>query len=469
MSADLCWKSAIELAELIRRREVSPVEVMDAVLAQADRLNDRLNAVVTRHDDQSRAAARAAEQAVIRGDELGPLHGVPFSVKDLHVTAGVRTTYGSLLHQDHIPAVDAPIVARLKAAGAIPFGKTNTSEFGLIPLAMSAVFGDAHNPWNLDKNTGGSSGGSASAVATGIGPFATASDGGGSIRIPASFCGVYGIKPHMGRVPRHNYPKGWETLAHDGPITRTVADAALVLDCIAGPDDCDRWTLPDTGESFLDACNHDVTGLKLAWAPTLGGFPVETDVADVCAAAARRFEELGCHVDEINPELADLGRAQQIIVQCEAAAGIGERRQEWEPIMYEPIRGMLPKADTLTYHDLLHAQWSREDYWHEIRKVFAQYDALITPTCSITAPDNGTLGPRTINGEKIRPLSWLGFVVPFNMTWQPAASVPAGFDSAGLPVGLQIVGPRFGESRVFALSAAFERAAPWDHHPTIVR
>ena len=468
MYTDLCWKSANELAGLIRRREVSPVEVLDEVLAQTDRLNDRLNAVVTRFDDQARAAARAAEEAVIQGSELGPLHGVPFSVKDLHSTAGIRTTFGSKLHENFVPDVDAPIVARLKGAGAIPFGKTNTPEFGLIPLTLSHIFGDASNPWDLSKNPGGSSGGSAAAVACGMGPLATASDGGGSIRIPASFCGVFGIKPHFGRVPRLTSSHGWESLSHEGPIARTVADAALMLDVIAGPDDCDRWSLPAAGGTFLDACGKDVRGMKLAWSPTLGGFPVEPDVAEACSQAARRFEEMGCHVEEVNLELNDLGRAQQIIVQCEAAASIGDRRDEWQSVIYEPLQGMLPKADTLTYHDLMNAHWAREDYWHAIRHVFEGYDALLTPTASITAPDNGTLGPRLVNGQKIRPLSWIGFCVPFNMTWQPAATVPAGFDSSGLPVGLQIVGPRFGEVRILTLASAFEQIAPWNQRPPVV-
>ena len=338
--------------------------------------------------------ARAAQAAVMRGDELPPLWGVPITVKDLHLTAGIRTTLGSKLFENFVPDWDQPIVERLKRAGAIILGKTNTSEFGLIPLAANALFGDSRNPWDVRRNTGGSSGGSAAAVACGMGPLATASDGGGSIRIPASFCGVFGLKPQMGRVPHVAYPRGWESLSHQGVLSRTVRDTALALDVLSGPHPQDRWSLPAAGRSFLAACTGECAGLRVGWSPRLGQLPVEPEVMTVCQRAAERFEQLGCQVTPLELDLPDLGPAQQTIVLCEAATGMQARRAEWEQTIFPPTRKMLPNADKLTYHDLIRAQWAREEYWERISPVFEQFDALLTPTAPITAPRTARWGQR---------------------------------------------------------------------------
>ena len=461
MSQELCWMSAAELAAAIRQKQVSPVEAVDAVLAQIERVNPRVNAIVTLTAELARKHAREAEAAVMRGDALGPLHGVPVTIKDLHLTAGIRTTLGSRLYENYIPEHDQPIVERLRQAGAIMLGKTNTSEFGLVPLATNSIFGDSHNPWGHQFNTGGSSGGSAAAVACGLGPIATGSDGGGSIRIPASFCGVFGLKPHMGRVPHVHFPRGWESLSHQGVLTRTVADTALALDCLAGPHALDRWSLPPAACSFVSACTGEARGLKLAWCPALGKLPVEPEVLEVCQRGAARFEELGCTVAPLELDLPDLGPAQQTIVLCEVAASCQPRRAEWEQVMFPATRKMLPNADRLTYHDLLAAHWAREEYWEQISGVFERFDALVTVTAPVTAPLNGTLGPKVIAGQSVRTLAWLGHVVPANMTWQPAASLPVGFDSRGLPVGLQLIGRRFDEWTLLRLSSAYEAAYPW--------
>jgi len=470
MSAnEICFLSAEDLAAAIRARRISPVEAVEAVLAQTDRLNGELNAIVTRTDEQARQQAREAEAAVMRGETLPPLWGVPVTVKDLHLTAGIRTTLGSKLFADFVPQHDQPIVARLKQAGAIIIGKTNTSEFGLIPLAANALFGECRNPWNGMHNTGGSSGGAAAAVACGMGPLATASDGGGSIRIPASFCGIFGLKPQMGRVPHVPFPRGWESLSHQGVLSRTVRDTALALDVLSGPHTLDRWSLPAVGRKFLDACTGEARGLRLAWCPRLGQLPVERDVFNVCEQAVLRFEQLGCPVTPLELELPDLGPAQQTIVLCEAAVGMQERRAEWEQSIFPPTRKMLPNADKLTYYDLVRAQWAREEYWEKIGPLFDEYDALLTPTAPITATLNGTLGPKVIEGRTVRALSWLGHVVPANMTWQPAASLPVGFDSQGLPVGLQIMGRRHDEWTVLQLASAYEAAHPWgQQRPPVV-
>ena len=294
-----------------------------------------------------------------------------------------------------------------------------------------------------------------------MGPLATASDGGGSIRIPASFCGVFGLKPQMGRVPHIPFPRGWESLSHQGVVSRTVRDTALALDALVGPHPKDRWSLPATGRTFLSACTGECRGLRLCWSPRLGNLPVEPQVMSICQQAAERFERLGCEVVPQELDLPDLGSAQQTIVLCEAAVGMQARRAEWEQTIFPPTRKMLPNADKLTYYDLIRAHWAREEYWEKISPVFDQFDALLTPTSPITAPLNGTLGPKVIEGRAVRALSWLGHVVPANMTWQPAASMPVGFDSQGLPVGLQITGRQHDEWTVLRLASAYEAAFPW--------
>lgn len=461
MPAELCWMSAIELAARIQSKQVSPVEVLEAHLAQIGRVDPRVKAFITRCDNLARQSARAAEEAVMRGEPLGPLHGVPVAVKDLHVTAGIRTTFGSKLFENFVPDWDQPIVAALKRAGAVILGKTNTAEFGLVPLVCNSLLGDSLNPWHADYNTGGSSGGSAAAVVCGMAPLATGSDGGGSIRVPASFCGAFGIKPHMGRVPNVPFPRGWESLSHHGPLSRHVADAALMLDVVSVPHAADRWALPPHEGRFQDACTADAKGLKLAWCARLGSLPIEPEVRLLCEQGARRFEQLGCHVDEVELDLPDIRRAQQIIVLCEAATAFADRRDEWERVIYPGLSRMLPHADQLTYHDLVRAHWERDEYWERLAPLFDNYDALLTPVASVSATLNGTFGPDQIEGQPARALAWLSFCVPFNMTWQPAASIPVGRDSLGIPIGLQLVGRRFDEATLFRLSSAYEEAFPW--------
>jgi aspartyl-tRNA(Asn)/glutamyl-tRNA(Gln) amidotransferase subunit A len=461
MSNKLCWMSASEIARQVRAGRLSPREPLEAVLAQADRVNPRVNALITRLDESARAQALALESRIAAGEPVGPLAGVPVSVKDLHLMAGVRTTFGCKLYEDFVAEWDHPIVERLRAADAILFAKTNTSEFGLVPLTANSIFGDSHNPWQADCNTGGSSGGSAAAVACGMGPLATGSDGGGSIRVPAAFCGVYGLKPQMGRIPHVAFPRGWESLSHQGVLSRNVLDTALALDVLSGPHPADRQSLPAPAESFVAACRHEPRGWKLAWCPRLGDLAADAEVLEICEQAALRFEDLGCVVDEVALDLPDLGPAQQQIVLCEAATAMEPLREAWRNAVFPANRKIYDQAQRLTFQDLIHANWSRDDYLERLAPLFAQYDALLTPTASITAPKNGTLGPKELNGAPQRSLFWLSYCVPFNMTGQPAASLPAGRSASGLPVGLQIVGGRFDEARVLALSAAYQEAYDW--------
>jgi aspartyl-tRNA(Asn)/glutamyl-tRNA(Gln) amidotransferase subunit A len=459
---DLCWLPAVELAAQIRAKKMSPVEVMDAVLARIERVNPTLNAYCTLTAEEARDAAQAAEVSVMTGEELGPLHGVPVSIKDLLFTRRLLTTGGSRLFADHVPEEDAVSVERLKGAGAIILGKTNTSEFGHKAVTDNPLFGITRNPWSPALTPGGSSGGAAAAVAAGMGPLALGTDDGGSIRIPASFSGTYGLKPSFGRVPRGAGFPGLETLSHTGPITRTVRDAALVLDALAGPDDRDRFSLPaDTGISFLEACEGGLSGLSVAWSADLGHAVVDPEVADLCARAAEVFETLGCHVEVVTPGWDNPEEIFRSIAPAEIHGAWGDRLEDSADRLDRSLVALLRYGKGITAKQYVDAMARRHDFWTEVQRFLARFDLLITPTVAVPAFPVARPAVKEINGQVVSPLGWIPFCFPFNLTGQPAASVPAGFTASGLPVGLQIVGRRFADRTVLAASAAFEAAQPW--------
>jgi len=465
---DLVWRPALELAALVRSKQVSPVEVVEAVLARIERLNPTLNCFAAVTADEARDAAVAAEVEVMTGEELGPLHGVPVSIKDLLFTRRVPTTGGSRLFADHVPEEDAVAVERLKGAGAIMIGKTTTPEFGHKAVTESPLLGITRNPWNAALTPGGSSGGAAAAVAAGLGPLAVGTDGGGSIRVPASFCGIYGLKPSFGRVPQAPGFPGWESLTHTGPLTRTVRDAALMLETIAGPDDRDRHSLPAADRSFLAACEEGIAGLSVAWSPDLGYARVDPEVADLCAAAAERFESLGSHVEVVSPSWEDPEEMFRVTVGAETWGAWGDRLESDGDKMDRSFRAFLKYGATVTSAQLLRALRGRNELWAEVQRFLARFDLLITPTVAVPPFEVGRPGLNEVNGQPSSPLGWMPFCFPFNLTGQPAASVPVGFTRAGLPVGLQIVGRRHADHTVLAASAAFEAAQPWaDRRPPI--
>ncbi len=459
---DLPWVAALDLAAMIRKKAMSPVEVMDAVLARIEQTHPRLNAYCTVTADDARDAASAAEVAVMTGEPLGPLHGVPFSVKDLVFTRRVLTTGGSRLFADHVPEEDAVVVERLKGAGAILLGKTNTPEFGHKGVTDNPLFGVTRNPWNPDLTPGGSSGGAGAAVAAGLGPLAVGTDGGGSIRIPASFCGIYGLKPSYGRVPSYPRFPGWHGVSVTGPMTRTVRDAGLMLDVVAGPDDRDRHSLPaDAGGSYLAACDAGIAGLSVGWSADFGYARVDPEVLDLCAQAAERFETLGCHVEVVTPSWDDPEEIFRAMSAAESYAAWGRAMEEGEERLDRSFTAVLRFGKTVDVATYLAAAGRREELWTDVQRFLARFDLLITPTVAVPPFSVGQAGVKEINGHVASPLGWLPFTFPFNLTGQPAASVPVGFTSSGLPVGLQIVGRRHGERAVLAASAAFEAVAPW--------
>ena len=460
----LCWTPATELAALIRKKKVSPVEVLDAVLDRIERLNPKLNAFVTLTDEQARREAKAAERALSKkGARLGPLHGVPFSVKDLVITKGVRTTFGTPLYRDNVPSEDAPMVERLKAAGAIMLGKTNTPTFGWIGATHNLLFGPTRNPWNLGRTPGGSSGGASAAAAAGLGPLHVGTDGGGSIRIPASFAGIYGLKASFGRIPAYP-PSGAWSLSHIGPMTRTVADAALMLQVAAGPDERDQTSLPAAPVDYVKALAGGVKGLRVAWSADLGfADVVDPEVRDLCAKGASAFREVGCRVEAVDPgwpspldcwsQLFGGGIATRM-------APYLDRKSEIDPGLYRIIETTLKNPPT----KYVQAWFDRLAWWEHPRRLFEKYDLLLTPTIACPPFAIGLDNPTEIAGKSVPPYAWIPFTFPFNMTGQPAASVPCGFTKDGLPVGLQIVGRRFDDVTVLRASAAFERVRPWARH-----
>ncbi|HXG16300.1 MAG TPA: amidase [Calidithermus sp.] len=462
MTADeLIWLPAVELAALIRSKAASPVEVTEAVLARIEALNPRLNAFCLVAADAARRAAREAEIAVMKQEPLGPLHGVPVSLKDVIFTRGLRTTGGSRLFAEAVPEEDDVAVARLRAAGAVILGKTTTSEFGHKAVTESPLFGVTRNPWDPALTPGGSSGGAAVAVATGQGPIGLGTDGGGSCRIPAAFCAVYGFKPSWGRIPHTVGFPAWEHLSCTGTLTRTVRDAALALDVLAGPDDRDRFSLPREAGSYLAACEEAVRGLHVAWAPDLGYATVDPRVHALCESAAAEFESLGCHVEVVNPgwdspeEIFGTLIAAQFWAHWSEA--LAEREAQLDPTLAKFVR----RGAGISARDYVLAHDRARRFWSEVQGFLARFDLLLTPTTAVPPFPADQAPPREIRGQRVSVLGWMPFTYPFNLTGQPAASVPAGFTDEGLPVGLQIVGRRWADRTVLAASAAYEAARPW--------
>jgi len=467
ISDDLCFAPAVELAGLIRSRSVSVVEVIDTFLDRIDRINPRLNAYVTVTAEAARDAARQADRTLQAGNAPGPLHGVPVAIKDLIYTAQIRTTAGSLIYRDFVPEQDAIVVARLKAAGAIIIGKTNTPEFGFKSTTENLVCGVTRNPWDLDKTAGGSSGGAGAATAAGIAPLSIGTDGGGSIRTPSSFCGIYGLKPTFGRVPSGPGFGGGRTISHTGPMTRTVADAAALMDIIAKPHERDRHSIPASDVSFSTAITQDPGPLRVGWSPDLGYAPVDPQVAAVTREAMAGFGEIGWPVDESDPEFSDPNEFFNTIIRAENYVATKELLRAHSDQLDPGLREFTENGANISAFDYLSANQLRDDLYSSIARYFENHDLLVTPTLAVPPFAIGTR-PDKIASRDIHGMSWVAFTYPFNLSGNPAASVPCGFTRDGLPIGLQIVGARGADALVLQASAAFERARPWaQHRPTV--
>jgi aspartyl-tRNA(Asn)/glutamyl-tRNA(Gln) amidotransferase subunit A len=467
VNEELRWLSAVELLAGFRSRELSPVEVVDAVLDRVEALNEGVNAFVTVTAQWARDQAAAAERAYAAGERPEPLLGVPVSIKDVVPTAGVRTTMGSRLFEHWVPAQDAPLVERLRTAGAVVLGKTTVPEFGWKGDSGNPVNGPARNPFDLSRSAGGSSGGAAAAVATGMGPLAQGGDGAGSIRIPAAFCGVVGLKPSHGRIPYA--PSGaLELLVSEGAITRTVTDAALMLDVLAGPDPRDRLSLPVDGPAFVEAAAGEVAGLRVTWSPDLGHADVEPAVAATAGEAVRALEALGARVEEVTPPWHDPHDDLEALF---ATAYAGLERDGYGPELagdpastraaLDPgLAALIERGTAYSAAELTAIHLRRLRFCDDVRRFMATVDLLATPTLPVTAFAAGSDHPGEICGRPTSTYRWLPFTYPFNLTGLPAITVPAGLVK-GLPVGLQLVGRWRDDRTVLAAAAAYERVRPW--------
>lgn len=467
--ADLGYLPATKLIPMIRAKQISPVEVAGAVLRRIEKLEPQLNAFATLAADQAMDAARAAEKALMAGDALGPLHGVPVTIKDLAAVANIKMDSGSHITAGTMPAADTPFVARLREAGAVILGKTTTSEFGWTGVSRSPLTGITHNPWKRGYNAGASSAGAGVASAAGYGPLHQGSDGAGSIRMPAHFCGVFGLKPSYGRIPSYPVAGTGDYTSHNGPMTRTVADSALMLQVMSGPAALDHTSLEAWPADYPARLGEGVAGRKIAFSADLGHARVDPEVAALVRKAAEGFAQAsGNELHDVTLDWGklgpDIGRGMWSAHLTRLAKYVPQFESRMDPGLVACIRagGSVSMAD---YQEL---RLRKMDYVAAIHRWFQDWDFLITPSVSVAAFPAEQLMPSDWPKHDWDWMSWAEFSYPFNMSWNPAASLPCGFTSAGLPVGLQIVGRRFDDLGVLQASAVFEAARPWaDKRPPV--
>jgi aspartyl-tRNA(Asn)/glutamyl-tRNA(Gln) amidotransferase subunit A len=457
MVSEFAYKSAQELLRLLRAKEVSPVDLAESTLRHAEALQPVLNPFVTITADLALESARQAERAIMDGREGGSLCGLPLSIKDLTALKGVRFTSGSRTLEDFVAAVDAPASERVKREGACIIGKTTTTEFGCKASSNSPLTGITRNPWSLRHSSGGSSAGAAASVAAGITPFALGTDGGGSVRIPSSFCGLFGIKAHFGRVPV--FPAAaTPTLAHVGPLARTVRDAAILLNAISGWDARDPFAVAADAPDYLAACDESPRGLKIAWSPRLGYAKPLREVVEVAATAVNTLEELGCSVDLVDSVFDDPAP----LWMAEFYAGVGTRLKEplqkSRDLIDPAVVTLLRPALDQKLEDYYTRVFLRYEFREKVRQFFERFDLLVTPTTPTPAFEADRDLPAEFEGAHIA--TWVAYTYPFNLCGLPAASLHCGFTRAGLPVGLQIVSRPLRETDIFRLAAAFEAARP---------
>ncbi|MCZ6616506.1 MAG: amidase [Gammaproteobacteria bacterium] len=461
--SDLIWESAVSLAARLRAKQVSAVEVLNAFYTQIERMNPGLNALVNLLDPaDARRLAVKADESLARGDEVGPLHGLPMAPKDLIDARGFPTTSGFVPFADRVASRDCALVSRQRRAGAILIGKSNVPEFGLGSHTFNSLFGTTRNPYDLDKTAGGSSGGAAVALASGMLPIADGSDMGGSLRNPASFCNVVGLRPSAGRVP-YERDFGWfARLSTSGPMAKTVADAALLLSAQAGPFPADPLTLDVPGSDFRKPLEGDLSGVRLAWSPNLDLVPVDGRVTSVLEKSLPVFEQLGCTVAGACPELSEA----MAVFQVQRAAGLAvlgdtlDRTEPgWRSHAKDTLMWNIEKGLALSARELLASEMIRTKIYHQLENFFADFDALLLPAAQVPPFPAEQDWVREINGQPMETyIDWMTICCAISVTGLPAISVPAGFTDEGLPIGLQIVGKPRGDFELLQLAHGFEQA-----------
>ena len=455
---ELCDLTAVELAARIRRKQLSAREVMTAHLARAERTNPKINAIVTLVADRAMAGARRADEHQARGGTLGPLHGLPVAHKDLVNTAGIRTTFGSPLWRDNVPTADALIVQRLRAAGAITVGKTNTPEWGAGSNTFNPVFGATVNPYDRTKTVGGSSGGAAAALRCGMVPIAGGSDMGGSLRNPAAFTNVVGLRPSPGRVPDED--GSWSPLSTGGPMARTVADVALLLSAMVGPYAPDPLALDDDGASFRAPLRRSLKGARVAWFKDMGGIPFESEITRVVNANRQLFVDLGCELHDDEPDFSGVDDAFQTLRHVAYHGNLGSAVHEHPEAFKDTIRWEIAEAERISGADVARATARQSRLYIDVARFFERYDYFVAPVTQVVPFDVTTEYPTTVAGVPMPTyIDWMRSCWYVSLTACPAISVPAGFTARGLPVGLQIVGPHRGDWSVLQIAHAFEQAS----------
>ena len=455
----LCFTSAVEMARLIRTKKLSARDALAAHLQQIERVNPKVNAMVTLVPELAAAAAAKADDMLARGESLGPLHGLPVAHKDLLETRGIRTTFGSPLYRDFVPSEDDLVVERMQKAGAIIIGKTNTPEFGAGSQTFNKVFGATHNPYDLTKTCGGSSGGAAVALACGFTPVASGSDTGGSLRNPAAFCNVVGFRPSIGRVPSPKAEFGWSTLSTAGCLGRSVADLALALSTIAGPDSRAPLSIDEGGELFARPLGRSFKGVRVAWFKNLGGVPFDPRVRAVVDGQRATFESLGCIVEQAEPDFAPAEVSFRILRSWSSANAYGPRLREHPDAFKDTLKAEIEEGLRLSGSDLARAETARTHVWRQFQAFLQAYEYFVLPTTQLPPFSVDVPYPTEIAGVKFdNYIDWMKSCWYISATGNPAASVPAGFTPEGLPVGIQIVGRNKADFSVLQLAHAFEQA-----------
>jgi aspartyl-tRNA(Asn)/glutamyl-tRNA(Gln) amidotransferase subunit A len=459
-SSDLNWRSATKLSKLYKLGQASPVEVARACLAQIARFDRAVNAMSLVDEKATLKQARASEKRWKAGKPIGPLDGIPVLIKDLLLVKGWPTLRGSkTVNKDQAWEHDAPSVARLREAGSVFMGMTTTPEFGWKGVTDSPLTGITRNPWDLRMTPGGSSGGSSAGLAAGYAPLALGTDGGGSIRIPAAFSGVFGLKPSFGRVPA--WPiSPFGTVAHVGPMSRRVKDSALMLNAISRPDARDWFSLPAGEQDFLAGLGKGVKGMKIAYSPDLGYVKVDPEVAAHVEKAVAVLRALGAKIVKINPGFTDPAAMFRTLWWTGVRGALGALPPEKVALLEPALRDVLEQSKSITVDELIEAQKQRGALGSQMRQFMEDYDALVTPTMPIAAFEAGKLQPADPDNQG-KWVNWTPISYPFNLTQQPAASIPCGFTKAGLPVGLHVVGQMFADAKVLQICAAYERETDW--------
>ena len=457
-SSDVCFLPAHKMLHMVARREISAVELLDCHLNRVAEVNGKINAIVTLDEDRARSTARDIDRRISEKFPIRILEALPVAHKDLTVTKGIRTTFGSPLFEQFIPDHNALIVDRLQQSGAVTIGKTNTPEFGAGSQTFNKVFGATRNPYDLGKTCGGSSGGAAAALAAGLIPIADGSDLGGSLRNPASFCNVVGLRPSTGRVPIWPNPSAWFPLSVLGPMARTVSDISLMLSAIAGPDRRCPLSIMENPEIFQNELKRDFSGVRVAWSPTLGGLPVDDEVLRVIEGAVRELEELGCIVEKVDPDLKEADEVFHVLRAWHMEASLGDLLEEHPDQFKDTLVWNIEQGKSFKGSDIGKAERHRTALFERFSRFMDTYEFIICPVTQVLPFDINLPYVKEINGNALSNyLEWMKSCFRISVTGHPALSVPAGFSSAGLPVGLQIIGRFRDDFGVLQFGHAFEQ------------